>query len=312
MQDPRTNLLENIDISSIRIEFSGSPIVLLCGGKVPSKENPNDLDPPISSFRHAITNSSTEFELFRPEEINDWHTDGIFKNLMDFEADLAGICSLVVIILESPGSIAELGAFSQLDDLSKKLIVFKSTDFNGEQSFISLGILRYISENHESSVKCYPWTPSKGTSISDELIEDACNDIQDELKELPKSQVLNHNKNTHTMVLICEIVRLFVALKESEILEYLVFFNVNISKHELRSKLFLLVRFKLVKKEAYGGGTFYLCKSNTFHKIRISLKDGKHIDSLRLTVDCAEYYNKSPNERNRTRAIQHASYGVII
>ena len=314
MQDPRTNLLENIDISSIRIEFSGSPIVLLCGGKVPVKDRHNDPDLPISSLRHAITNSTTEFETFRPEEITNWQKDGVFKNLMDFEADLAGICSLVVIILESPGSIAELGAFSQLDDLSKKLIAIKSADFNDAPSFINLGILRYISENHESSVKCYPWElpidPSIPPDIPNQLITDVCSDIQEELEELPKSQVLNRKKNTHIVVLICEIVRLFVALKESEIIVYLEILGVQIPKEELRRKLFLLERFTLIKREEYGGGKFYLSNSDAFHKIRIPLKDGKHIDSLRVTVDCAKYYSESSKDRNRTRAIQQASNGV--
>src|SRR5690606_5982796 len=94
----------------------------------------------------------------RPEEITDWHADGVYQNLMEYEADLAGICSLVVIILESPGAIAELGAFSQLEDLSHRLMVITSDSFS-QDSFIELGILRHIrSKNNEGSVRVYPWT----------------------------------------------------------------------------------------------------------------------------------------------------------
>lgn len=142
IEDPRQNLLEKINLEKARVEFSESHIVLLCGGKVRFKERPDDDEPIRSSLRHAITHAPPEFETFRPEDITDWHVDGLFKNLMNFEQELAGICSLVVIALESAGSIAELGAFSQLPDLSEKIVAIKSRDFETDAnlaSFINLG-----------------------------------------------------------------------------------------------------------------------------------------------------------------------------
>ena len=157
MDDPRKNLLTDLEIKTCKVKFSTSPIVLLCGGKVKQKLYPEAKSPPIQSLRHAISLESTDYEIFRPEEITTWQFDAVFKNLMDFEKDLASICSLVVIILESAGAIAELGAFSQLVDLSKKLIVIRSDDYSNDSSFINLGILRYIRAVHPTSIKSYPW-----------------------------------------------------------------------------------------------------------------------------------------------------------
>ena len=142
-QDPRTSLLNGLDITVCRVEFSDAPVVLLCGGKV--KSGP-DSGAVFCSLRHAIASHHTNFELFRPEEITSWQADSIFRDLMSFERDLASICSLVVIILESEGALVELGAFSQLSEMSEKIIAIRSSKYANDPSFINLGILRFISE----------------------------------------------------------------------------------------------------------------------------------------------------------------------
>lgn len=309
MSDPRTIILNSISISEARIEFSKQPIVLLCGGAVPVKNNPDDPDPPIKSFRHALSKSDSRYEFFRPEERVSWQNDGIFKNLMDYEADLAGICSLVVIVLESPGSIAELGAFSQLKDLSKKIIVINSSDFDESTSFINLGILRLISEKHPSSIKSYPWSIprlNENPLIPMHVVEDAIRDISEELDELPKSQTFKAEKNSHIIALIYEIINIFVALKEVEIHEYLEKLSVTLQKEELRSKLFLLEEFRIIRKIRYSDKIFYCCIATDYHRVRMPLKDKKHIDYLRITMDCRNYYRNTDSERHRNRAISQA------
>lgn len=309
MDDPRNIILTNLDITSCRIEFSSSPIVLLCGGKVKEKERPGDPDPEISSFRHAIACAQTAYELFRPEEITNWQSDAVYKNLMDFEADLASICSLVVIVLESPGAIAELGAFSQLPDLSRKIIVIKSNKYTEAPSFINLGILRHIKEAQPTSVKTYPWDIESPTEISTEVVEDAISDIQDELSSLKKSEVFRINNQSHVVALICELISLFVALKESELHKYLSELGIVITKEKLRSKLFLLEKFCLVRREEYSDSTFYLNGRDSHHKLRLSFSNGYHIDDLRIPLECIEYYNGSSKNRHRSRVIKKSIKG---
>jgi len=306
MDDPREALLSKIDLKACRVELSNSPIVLLCGGKVAFKDRPEDPDPEIASIRHAITQKQPEYEFFRPEEITSWQNDAVFKNLMSFEADLASICTLVVLVLESAGAIAELGAFSQLDGLRKKLIVIKSGTFNDDTSFINLGILRHIREEHETSVKSYPWNINNPSSIQDDVIEDIIHDIQLELNSLPKSSVLKLSLNSHEIVLICELLTLFVALKEKEILIYLQEIGVDINKAKLKGKLFLLTEFKLIKRYEYGGSHFYIRTNEIYHKLRLTPKKDKSIDALRVPIECIQYYEEN-KDRHRSKAIKEAA-----
>jgi hypothetical protein len=310
-RDPRLSLLTRLDIHSCRVEFSNTPIVLLCGGKVESKLRPDDPDPPVRSLRHAIANSSTTFEVFRPEEITSWQSDGIFKNLMSFELELASICSLVVIILESEGALVELGAFSQLPELSKKIIAVCPEKYRDATSFVNLGILRFISAAQSENVKSYPWEPEYPNLISQDVINDSISDIHEELKKIPQSQVFKVNQRSHTIVLICELLKIFTALKETEILEYLKSCDILITNDELKGKLFLLEKFHLIRIRNYSDSVFYLRGREIYHRIRMTSKDpSTPIDVLREETNCLEHYAVNSKHRNRHRAINATGTGV--
>jgi hypothetical protein len=307
LHDPRGKLLSNVNFSKCRVEFSKSPIVLLCGGKLPEpKAHPDDPDPPIKSLRHAICNSNllTSYEIFRPEEITSWETK--FKDLMSFEKDLAAICSLVVIILESEGSLVELGAFSQLKDLSQKIIAIKSAKFDDEISFINLGVLRYIKERHKTSVKSFPWLKDEPQNISTQVVSDVIEEIGSEIDKLNKTENFELSKESHRIVLICEIIKHFVALKKTEIKKYLDDIDIIITDEELNGKLFLLEKFKLIKKLRYSDSAFYERTDENYHRIRLSLTTDKQFDSVRFNMQCLEYYRQDKSHKNRIRAIDNA------
>ncbi len=306
MEDPREELLTNLNISKCRIISSASSIVLLCGGKVKLKERPNDDDPPIKSLRHAISLKHPEFEIFRPEEITEWQEDAVFKNLVDFETELAAICTLVVLILESSGSIAELGAFSQLVELREKLLVIKSADYSeGEnaKSFISLGILRHLKEQNQESVKIFPWDIRHPARIEDEVVEDVIEGIKTSLNSLNGEHTLNLNKDSHSTTVISELIRIFIALKKVEITTYLNNLGFSLSKHEITRKLFLLERFKLIKAVEYSGAVYYLRTSSSFNKLRLTSNSKVRLEDTRITLDCRSFYETN-KDRYRLAAIK--------
>lgn len=307
-QDPRTSFLSGLDFDACRVEFSSAPVVLLCGGKVQFDAEPGA---PSLSLRHAIATSHTGFELFRPEEITGWHADSVFQDLMSFERELASICSLVVIILESEGALVELGAFSQLSELSERIIAIRSSHYAGHESFINLGVLRFITAKNGTAVKSYPWDVDHPADISSQITQDVISDIREELEKQPKSQSLRLTQNSHVIVLICELVRLFIALKEHEILDFLQSAGIPTTKDVLRGQLFLLTEFRLVRKQEYSDAVFYMRSDEPYHKLRIALKDkAAHVDPLRIEVQCSEYYQaNAAKHRNRIRAISAAKGG---
>jgi hypothetical protein len=306
LPDPRLTFLQRINIQETRIEFDESHVVLLCGGRVPIKEHPEAAEPPIASLRHALIRQTQSIEFFLPEEIDDWLHDGLFKDLMSFESELAAICSIVVIVLESAGAIAELGAFSQLKELSEKLIAIKSRDFDAahnNKSFINLGLLRFLDGAKGNSVRSYPWDIRRPEHAEDIVVADVLADIGEEVSRLPKSALLNPQLAAHVAVIIYQLVFTFAALGEKEIQDYLLIFGVTTTRSDIRRKLFLLERFQILRREKYSDAEFFVLGRYGFHKLRLASKDEKKIDAFRTNAECLAYYKLDPKQRNRHRAI---------
>lgn len=66
-------------------------------------------------------------------------------NLLDIEHEISQFADHIVLVLESPSSFAELGAFSH-DKLRDKLIVINNSAFQDTESFINVGPLKAIEE----------------------------------------------------------------------------------------------------------------------------------------------------------------------
>lgn len=304
MDDPRLSALEALNLKESRVVFCNSHVILLCGGRAPIKAHADAADPPISSFRHALLLSDRHnLEFYLPENITDWKEDGVFNNLIELEVELAAISSLVVIILESPGAIAELGAFSQLSQFNEKLMVFLSREFQAD-SFINLGILRHIKKYNPDAVRVYPWETRYPALINEELIDDVCGDINEHVKGLPKNPKLKISNISHLFVVIYDLVELFVALKESEIATYLNFFGIKLKIDDLRAKLFLMKKFGLLEHLDFSNSWYYLVSKNQFHRVAWSVNKGANFDRLRTSVDCRKFYAESGKDKHRLRVIR--------
>jgi hypothetical protein len=73
-------------------------------------------------------------------------------DLLSLENLLAKNVHAVVIILESPGAIAELGSFASHKKLRDRLVVVIDEKYRKAKSFIILGPVRYLNKNTKSIV----------------------------------------------------------------------------------------------------------------------------------------------------------------
>jgi hypothetical protein len=78
---------------------------------------------------------------------------------LKMERDLAALADLVVVIVESAGTFAELGAFSISDELRKKLLPIVDKQYEGELSFISTGPLQWIDDESDFAPTIYVSLP---------------------------------------------------------------------------------------------------------------------------------------------------------
>lgn len=80
-----------------------------------------------------------------PEDLFEDLLEGQGKNsLLSLETQLADSVDLIVLIPESPGSFAELGAFSMDKALAEKMLVMRMGEFKSGKSFINHGPVRLV------------------------------------------------------------------------------------------------------------------------------------------------------------------------
>jgi len=120
-------------------------LIFLCGGPVLRSKN---------SFRkkllHHAQASLRDFRFFLAEDAARdiiGHGHPIFVNIAEFEALVSALADCIVVIPESPGSIAELGYFSAQKSIRDKVLVVNDLAYQGDQSFLNLGPIELINRH---------------------------------------------------------------------------------------------------------------------------------------------------------------------
>lgn len=122
--------------------FSFKTTVFLCGADINQKDK----------IRHQIALAlkwEFWFDIIYPEDIFDELLYSSKKiDLLSLEGLLADSVDAIVIIPESPGSFAELGAFANDEKLRKKLICVVDKKHQKDKSFINQGPLKLVKKEN--------------------------------------------------------------------------------------------------------------------------------------------------------------------
>lgn len=321
MEDPRPKIVASIELLSCRINFQ--PTIFLCGGLT------DFTDPSIVTLRKALLENSSKFPkeiqdgILIAEYFKDYNADGLFPDLMTFENYLAGVAHSVVIILESAGTIAELGAFSQNPTLQNKLLVVCQDQYFQNGSFIELAILKYLSEKDEDSVAYYEWCTSdspKPANIPEHTINHVIGDIV-KFSRKSRSQKFSAGTPGHVIVFVRELIRLFIAVTRKEIQEYLTNVGIEIEAQELKRILYVLEKFEVIKQQV-NGKTYFVPHRADFHSMTFGMKPGTSIHGVDIhrsgglstesvSMACSMFYQKSKDSR-REGAITKALEGGLL
>ena len=295
--DPREGYLSLISLEKSHINLS-PPIVFLFGGAI---EHPPKSVRGILYNHILVKDSSLSNYLVIPEDFKDWLHDSVYPDLLSFESDLAQTSSLIIIALESPGSIAELGSFSVNDALKDKIIIIISEYHHTQASFITLGPLRQLPE---VNVYSYPYDHTSICTSLDVYLDDIVENINSNLKSIRKTEQFDKENNGHVALLIYDLLLIFKALKLGEILEYLKLLSCKRSQTVTKRLLFLLSKLALVEKKRIGNVDYFI-PLKTEQRVDFSSKDkSKLFDRNSAIIGAAQYYTSEPKEKMRKRIIK--------
>ena len=220
--DPRANLISSLRVDQLEVSIQNNPLIFLCGGKVEDDEAEPALSVRDKLLRHLVaTSNSLIHNISRAEEFKDWAEDSVYKNLHDFENHIGSMSSLITIILESAGSLVELGMFAENAILKSKLLVIIDTDHFDQDSFIKHGPIKSIELKDSNRVSVRQMGLKNPRKYDNNELQEITTDIEEEIKRLRTKVPFKKDDDGHIAFLIVALVYLFKALKADEIEAYL-------------------------------------------------------------------------------------------
>lgn len=137
------NISNKIREDIYRPAYSFKTTIFLCGADISQKDK----------MRFKIAEALADWRFFNdiiyPEDIFDELLySSKTKDLLSLEALLADSVDAIVLIPESPGSFAELGAFANDEKLRKKLICVIDKKYKKDKSFINQGPLKLVKKQN--------------------------------------------------------------------------------------------------------------------------------------------------------------------
>jgi hypothetical protein len=295
-----------LDSKKFSVLFSKHHI-FLCGGPVDAGQTV----PP--SFRdrfvtYTVNNDSDIHDaLILAENFKDYFKENIYSDLLVFENEIANLSTLVLIFLESPGSLVELGMFCSKPNFYKKLvIVAPQKEIQEENSFIFLGPIENIQKKDRTSVAIYPWPDPNILKYDESNLLDLLSHINEKLTTISsknKSGKFDVSNSGHNALLICEIIRLCYPVLISEIELTLEALNISMTTNDISRYLYLLSKFKLINKQHYSGGyKYYFPTKLNDQKIKLSTtNEAQIIDPAKIRMSIMQSFVLSKDSSSMKR-----------
>jgi len=310
-------LLRDVDPARAAVRpFDG--FVFVCGGSL----SPHPAGHIVSIRQFAIArsvaagNSLANCKVIVAERVTELLRDGSFSDLLEFEMHLAALAACVLIFVESPGSIAELGCFAVMPQLKNKvLVVCEQWHASDENSFIFLGPMSSLRRGDKSSVQVFPLHTYEAGLLtpSDELVSNCWEDIEEALRRFVKRPVpespFDDTAISHQLVLFAELVSLFGAMRKNEIAACALHFGCSVSPRELERCLKLLAKFNLIAIREWGNEKFYVrADDREFMLLRRPQGDDRPFDRLRFSfARNVDYQTSDPAKAKALRAYRKES-----
>ncbi len=255
------------------------------------------------------------------EKVFDYFKHSAYKDLLNFERDLAELSDLTVIISESPGSIAELGSFAVLEKVQERLLVVMHRDDFDKESFIWRGPILYLKElaknnGQEDPITIYDWN-KKGkdddslTEMDFSDAEDLAEIIKKILSKLTKTKAFNRNQLGHVMLLMLDLLKIIQLATLEEITNILNLLEIDHDRRNVEKHLSLLISLNFAVKQPYGNNVYYISSNERPWLSLAFTKTARIRDLERWNSEFIEYYSQKQKQKFRALRSYMRSAGLI-
>lgn len=258
LPDALDRFLSEINRSKLRVRRP-SKFVFLCGGEI------KDGTAPAQNLRDYLWRirgiGSKSIAIVLAESAQQLYRDSGYSDLITFEEDIARIASIVLVISESAGSLAELGAFCSNPVISPVLRVLISNENFDQESFIRWGPVERIQTPHRDRVGVFPWiqtdNPDDLTRSADPIFSDIEAFMEEHVKAAPSSTQYPSDPAIAQFYDIIWMIYIANAISPGRLLDSLQKIYPTLTLKELRRKLYTLRVAKWVCVTPYGSQDYY-------------------------------------------------------
>lgn len=253
---------------------------------------PQNLRDYLLRSKGIINKVSADFVL--AESAQNLYRDTAYSDLINFEEDIARISGIVLVISESAGSLAELGAFSANDTIRPTLRVIISEHNFNQESFVRFGPVERVKNLDSDRVGVFPWRNHKAghivKSAAAPLFKDIKNFISDQISAIPKSFSYNTLNEAAIFYDIFWLTYVANVISPNTLYDAVNRIYPNISHDDIRNKIFCMKVAGWLDKISYSNKEYYFCKIDTDIFDYAYLPTAKSKDSLRRKTDIRQIF----------------------
>jgi hypothetical protein len=291
--------------------------IFLCGGqRAKDGDQPTSLRGQLIALLEKTDGGLPQYIVLAEDAVAWYHSlsSNRFSNLVELEACIAALSTRILLIVESAGSMTELGAFSFDNRLSKKLYAVLDKSYEKEQSFIIDGPIAKIKSLGGYCGRDWLLKPKE----SEINIEKAIVASQWIIKEIfnpavnrpPQTQNFDVQSAGHKMLLVSDIVSLGGALRQPEIFTFVRALGVEVTRRELGQYLFLLEKLKFLSETHEGMDDYFFQAEPNLKFVTYATSDGKQFDRDRYRAYIQEALPKRRYYEDRKNVLKAAKQKV--
>jgi hypothetical protein len=242
----RDALIEHL--SSMMFVFKKTSLVVFVGGPAGAGRARDRLTAYLRTHRPGLL-------VFYAEHVWDEIAQMKGVNALEMEQKLANLADAVILIVDSPGTFAELGAFALSDRIRKKLLPILNRDYQSHPSFINTGPVRWVDLDSRFGPCIHVDLTTILASVDDitarlDLIH------QPVTKGYSKIDIASGGK--HLLLLLCDLVALVGPASADHISYFAGHMASKVDQQDIANLLALAVALGLVRKTVVEGvGVFY-------------------------------------------------------
>jgi hypothetical protein len=302
--DHPQNFFECIDAAKIQITRPRK-FIFLCGGAT--------APPPAVaiSAREQFLRSLPDRKKFEAhdirlaEEVDAFYADSPYQDLIAFELDIAQVSDLIVLFSEGFGSLAELGAFSQIPPIAERLMVIIQALHYRKRSFIRDGPILKLEKEHKGSVEVFDWhgvasgsNPYLDVASFVRHLPDITQAICVRLTALPNWQTLDTDNFGHRIMVTAIVSDVFGAATFEDFKDAFKALGMATSDVDIRRMLFIASAVGWFHKEKRGHSFFYIpAFSNQPYQLAYKAT-AEHKDILRWKSDIRRFWQANDRQRS--------------